>query len=52
MSPAPERGDAAARGEPGERPPVFARWSAWYGIVLAELALTILALGWLTRAFQ
>jgi hypothetical protein len=43
---------AAPRGERDDRAPIFGRWSAWYAIVLAELALTILALGWIAAVFR
>jgi hypothetical protein len=35
-----------------ERPPLFRRWSGWYWVLVAELALTILLLGWLTRVYS
>jgi len=43
---------APAAPPPGERPPLFPRWTAWYAVVIAELLLTILLLAWLTRAFS
>jgi len=30
-----------------ERAPLFGRWSAWYGLIIAELIGVILICGWL-----
>ncbi len=35
-----------------ETAPVFKKWSIWYAIVLGNLALIILLLYWLTKAFS
>ena len=32
----------------GERPPLLGRWSRLYALVIANLALTIAMLAWLT----
>ena len=34
----------------GERPPLLGRWSRLYLLVIANLALTIAMLAWLTRS--
>lgn len=39
-----------AAGGPDEPPPVLGSWAALYAIVLAALVVTIVLLGWLTRA--
>ena len=44
-APPPDRG-------PEEPPPVLGRWGRLYALVIAELALTIAVLAWLTRRFS
>lgn len=44
--------DGHRRLEAPEKPPLFARWSRWYAVVLIELALIVAAAYWLTEAYQ
>jgi len=39
-----------ASGDPP--PPVLGRWSRVYAVVLVALAITIVAMGWLTMRFR
>ena len=43
--PPPDRGSE-------EPPPILGRWWRLYALVIVELALTIVALAWLTRGFS
>ena len=39
-------------GEPDPPPPVLGSWGALYAVVLGDLALTVLLMWWLTRAWS
>jgi len=36
----------------GDKPLLFRAWRSWYILVIAELALIILLLAWITRVFH
>lgn len=35
-----------------DQPPVFKKWSQWYWLILAALAIEVLLFSWLTFSFS